>query len=391
MSRRVTAVFFACFVLAGCAYRGAESLPLPGAVSGPDTYRVTAVFSDASKLVPKETCRAADTVVGSVESITLDHEFNARVVCLIKDSVRLPGNAVAQLRETALLGERYVALDPPRGERPTGTLRPGAVLPESSAQIDPDAEQVLGALSAVLNGGSLGRIAEINAELNAALSGRTASIRGVLDKLSRFTGELNANRDAIGAALDSLDRLSATVAEQRDVLGSALDAIPGGLRVLDNQRPQLTATLRSLTELSEVAVPLIARSKASTVADLEHLRPILAELSKNGREIAASLEMGTSFPFSSNARYVFKGDYGGFFATEAIDLDFINSLLRAYLQNQGVTTAAPRPRPGQGGTGLPQGPALPDTPRLSPLGAVPGEVNPEPAESLGDLLTGGGS
>lgn len=389
MRRPLTGVLLACLALAGCGYKGAESLPLPGAVGGPDTYRVTAVFSDATKLVPKQTCRAGDTVVGSVESITLDSELKARVVCVIKNSVSLPGNAVAQLRETALLGERYVALNPPRGERPVGRLRPGGVLPENTAHVDPDTEQVLGALSAVLNGGSLGRIADINSELNAALSGRTASVRGVLDKLGRLTGELNAHRDDITAALDSLDRLSATVAKQRHVLGLALDAIPDGLRVLDNQRPKLTATLRSLTELSEVAVPLIEQSKASAVANLKHLQPILAELGKNGREIAASLETSTSFPFSGNARYVFKGDYGGFFATEAVDLDFINSLLGTYLAGQGPEIAARRPR--SDGPGTPGTPAIPAIPELPSLGSVPGAVNPVPAENLADLLTGGGS
>lgn len=389
MYPRGTGIALATLALTGCAYKGPESLPLPGAVDGPDTYRVTVVFDDATKLVTKGTCRSNDTVVGSVESITLDSDLKARVVCLVKDSVQLPGNAVGQLRQTALLGERYVALDPPRGESPTGRLSAGAVLPENTTHTDPDTEQVLGALSAVLNGGSLGRIADISTELNAALSGRTASVRRVLHRLGRFTAELNTHRDDITAALDSLDRLSATVSKQSRVLGSALDAVPDGLRVLDNQRPKLTATLGALTELSAVAVPLIQRSKASTVANLRHLQPILFELSKNGHEIVDSLEMSTSFPFGSNSPSTFKGDYGGFFLTLQLNMDTINQLLA-----ENVSTPQASDSTGTRGSGEePQLPGLPQLPLLDGLGtiegAVPGEPDQAPALDLGDLLLGG--
>ena len=73
-SRRSLAVVAtaALALLSACGYEGARSLPLPGAIGGDDTYRLTVVFTDATNLVPKETCRANDTVVGSVESVELD-------------------------------------------------------------------------------------------------------------------------------------------------------------------------------------------------------------------------------------------------------------------------------------------------------------------------------
>lgn len=387
MTARLTGIAAALLALTGCGYKGAESLPLPGTVDGPDTYSVTVVFDDATKLVPKETCRSNDTVVGSVESITLDDGLNARVVCRIKDSVELPGNAVGQLRQTAILGERYVALDPPRGVEPRGRLEAGAVLPENTTHIDPDTEQVLGALSAVLNGGSLGRIADISAELNAALSGRTSNVRSVLQRLGRMAAEFNANRDSITAALDALDRLSTTVHEQRQVLGSAIDAIPDGLRVLNNQRPKIVATLRAMSELSSVAVPLIERSKRSTVANLGHLERVLSELGKNGREIVDSLEMSLSFPFGSNSPSTFKGDYGGFFLTLKLDMDTINGLLASSVPQSQASDPTNDPlSEGDTDLGLPSLP-LDDLDEL--LDSMPVAPNQAPADSLGDLLTGG--
>lgn len=384
----------AATVVSGCGYQGAQSLPLPGAIGGPDTYRVTVTFSDATNLVPKETCRSNDTVIGSVESVSLDDNLNARVVCTIRNSVRLPGNTVGALRDTSLLGERYVELGPPENQPPVGELRPGSSIPRDDTRADPNTEQVLGALSAVLNGGNLGRIQDITRELNDTLDGRGGTIRGLLDKLTTLTTSLNEHRGDITTALDSMDGLTGTLARQRTVLGSALDTIPSGLRVLSDQRPKLTATLRQLSTLSETAVPLIAETKEDTVANLRHLAPVLGQLSKNGDEIASSLEIATDFPFPSNAQSVIKGDYGGMFGTININADTINHLLEQEIAS--LTRSRGGPTPNTPGTATP-GKATPRSPLPAPLGDVPGAggrvvggvLNTTPLRDLGQLLTGG--
>ncbi|MDT7684949.1 MAG: phospholipid/cholesterol/gamma-HCH transport system substrate-binding protein [Pseudonocardiales bacterium] len=318
-------------VLSGCGYRGVTSLPLPGAIGGAGTYEVTAVFDDATNLVPKETCRANDVTVGSVASITVGPDLRAHVTCAIQDTVALPANAVASLAETSLLGERFVAFEPPAGAQPTGRLAPGAVIAPNSTRADPDTEQVLGTLSMVLNGGSLGRVQTISTELNQALGGHETDTRGLLDQLTTLTGQLDQHRGDITHALDSLDRLSTTVADQRDVLGRALDTVPDGVRVLNDQRDRVISLLRHLHDLSDAAVPVLDESKDDTIADLKSLRPILDDLAENGRQIAPALEL-LSYPFPANALDAIKGDYAGLFATVNLNLNTIETLLRQEAQ-----------------------------------------------------------
>ncbi|MCZ4500299.1 MAG: hypothetical protein JWQ74_2854 [Marmoricola sp.] len=343
MNRRALLLVLAALLLTGCGYRGAGSLPLPGGVSGAHTYTVTVLFDDATNLVARETCRTNDTVVGSVESVTLDDQLRAKVVCRIKDSVTIPGNAVAALRETSLLGERFVALDPPTGVKATGALARGTVVPTSATRADPDVEIVFGALSQVLNGGNLGALETITGELTTALEG--SDLRGSIDQLGSTVGHLNERRDDITAALDSLDRLSGVLAKQRDVLGTALEQVPGGLAVLDRQRPRLVRLLTKLDDLSKVAVPLINRSQANTVADLQHLDPVLRGLAEQGDELAVTLERIATFPFPSNALSALKGDYGGMYATITLDVDSLNSLIASYAPTgaKAPTVAAERP------------------------------------------------
>lgn len=381
MNARLCVVVAVTIVLAGCRYEGPTSLPLPaGTSAGDDPYRVTAIFDDATNLAEKGSCRANDVPIGTIESVTLDSDLNARVVCLVNREARLPANTVATLSETSLLGERFVALAPPPGEEPEGTLAPGAVIEEAGNHADPNVEQVLGALSAVLNGGSLARIQTITRELNTALSGRESDVRAVLGDLATLIGHLNRNRSDITRALDSLDKLTGTLAEQDKAIGAAIDAIPEGLEVLNRQRPRLVRLLERLSHLSDVATPVIEQSRDDTVADLKLLRPILAELDKAGNDLNESLKILTSYPFPSSTLAALRGDYVGLDATVNLSLDTLNTLLGEQLNQQPPAAGADRrrsPAPTPGSAELPEPPA----PEVRPPGG--------PAIDLGDLLTGG--
>lgn len=379
MRMRLVGVVVALGLLAGCGFGGAQDLPLPGAAGG-GGYEITLVFEDATNLVPKETCRANDTVVGSVVSVELDDDLDAEVVCRIDPDVDLPGNVEATLRETSLLGERYVALDVPAGEEPTGTLEAGAVVPVSETVVHPNTELVLGALSQVLNGGSLGSLATISRELVAALEGRAGDARQGARRLATLLSDLDRNRTHIVSALEALDDLSTTLVRQRGVIADTLELVPAGLAVLDRQRPALVRALHRVSRLSETIVPLVERSRDATVADLNHLDPVLRSLGRAGDELTLTLERLVSFPFNSNTLYTVKGDYAGAYVQANIDLDTVIALITDLLDQ--TPNPLPDPsRPDEEETpGLPELP-LPELP-LPELPELPGLDLPE----LGDLL-----
>lgn len=388
-SRSLTAMAVAAALLvAGCSYEGAQSLPLPGAIGGDGTYPVTVVLPDATNLVPKETCRTNDTVVGSVESVELNEELQAVVVCRIKDSVKLPGNAIGNLRDTSLLGERFIALDPPPGIDAKGVLPPDSTLPIARTRSDPNVELVLGALSQVLNGGSLGKIQSITNELNLALQG--SDVGSTINQLSSVVGKLTDNRSAIVDSLEAVNELSGDLASQREVIAEALGSIPDGLKVLERQRPRLVKVLRKLDRLSDTAVPLIRRSKANTVADLKLLAPVLSRLTEAGDQLALTLERVASFPFSSNALSTIKGDYGGLYGTIVLDLDMLNGLLGGPAvpgaDDQPANPDRQAPEAPEQPSGVPD---LPVVPEPSELLDLLGLTNAEDGLGLGGLLGGG--
>ena len=78
--------------------------------------------------------------------------------------------------------------------RPRGRLVTGTTIPASKTVVHPDTEIVLGALSQVLNGGSLGSIATISRELITALDGRTDTARRAAQRLAATLKSFDDNR-----------------------------------------------------------------------------------------------------------------------------------------------------------------------------------------------------
>ncbi|HKT01253.1 MAG TPA: MCE family protein, partial [Rugosimonospora sp.] len=297
--------------LAGCRLPG-------GAPSGPD-YQVTADFTDVLDLVPQAAVKVNDVTVGSVRTITLGPEWTARVHMRIDRDVRLPANATATIRQSSLLGEKFVSLSAPQEQPAEGTLADGAVIPVSRTTRTAEVEEVLAALGLLLNGGGLAQLKTISDELTAALRGRESTVVDLLHQLDTFLGGLDEQRADILRATDALDRFSAHLAAQRDTLRTAIDALDPGLTVLADQRAQLTQALTALSDLSTVGTRVVDASRDDTLATLRSLRPLLDQLVRAGDALPRSLTFLLAYPFPPNATSAIHGDYVNMHLT--LDLD----------------------------------------------------------------------
>ncbi|MBM7516281.1 MCE family protein [Nocardioides nitrophenolicus] len=306
-----------CGVLGGGVY----DAPLPGGADlGPDPITVSADFADVLDLVPQSSVRVDNVTVGRVTDIALGADGRtARVTLKVRRDVDLPAATTARLQQTSLLGEKYVALVRPEGggeNMPApGRLADHAVLTTADTGAAATAEQVLGALSLVLNGGGIGQFQEISRELQQVGAGRTAEVRAFLEQLDRFVGVLDRRKDAITGAIDGLARLSTTLDDDRDRIASVLDELSPGLKVLVEQRPQLTRMLTSLDRLSKVTVRTLNASQQDMVRDLRALDPILSELAKAGSDLPHSLEILLTYPFPDSVLDAIRGDYLNVFMT----------------------------------------------------------------------------
>ena len=317
----VVGLLVASLALGGCRFNGAYDLPLPGhPVSKGDSFVVTADFQDVLNVVPRSTVMVDDVVVGEVTDVERVG-WHARVTMRIKNGVDLPDNAVADIRQVSLLGEKYVALVPPTGVAPEGRLADGDNIPMSSTGRNPEVEEVLGALSFLLSGGGVNQLGTITQEANKVMSGRTTRLRGVLSNLTAVVRTIDGQKSQIIAAMSSLNGLATTLNKEKGTIADALDAAGPAIRVLDDQHTEMIRMLASLKRLGAVGTRVINGSKDNIVKILRELDPVLNKIADAGNKLAPGLNLLASFPFPKAANAIVKGDYANTIARVAIDFD----------------------------------------------------------------------
>lgn len=367
----------------GCVSQGLYGVSLPGG-AGRGGYKVTVVFDNVLDLVPQAAVKVDDVTVGSVRSVSLTPDYKARVVIAIKKSVKLPANTTAILQQTSLLGEKFVELNPPYGQPPQGQLREGAVISDGSTTTYPDIEEVFGVLSSILNGGGLEKLQTINFELVKALGGREARVRDFLKQLTTLMGGLDKQKSQLVRAIDALDRLSGTLAKQTTTIDTALRDLHPGLKILADNRVQLTRMLQSLSRLGQIGSQVIRASKDATVKDLTALQPVLGQLAAAGQSLPRSFELLFDYPFPHNVTDGILGDYTNLYAT--LDMSSVCNLIQ--VPGLCAVNGLPQPpkAPGSTTTTTPGGSTGP-LPLPVPVPSLPGLPLPVPSPSLSGLTT----
>lgn len=322
MLKVIAAAVASLMLLSGCG-RGVYDLPLPGGADlGSKPYSVKVRFQDVIDLVPNAAVRVNDVPVGRVADVNLaPGTWQAQVIVELNGDVRLPANSTARLRQSSLLGEKYVELAKPAAPEPAvGKLRDGAVIGMNRTGRNPEVEEVLGALSLMLNGGGVAQLQGITQELNNALSGREGDVRGLMTHLNTMVAGLDAQRDDITRALDSVNRLSASLNAQRGDIDVALRDLPAGLKVLNDQRQQLVTMLQSMNRLSTVSTDVINQSQGDLVHNLQQVQPTVNQLAAAGNDLPKSLQLMFTYPFTDDAVQGIKGDYTNLYIDADLNL-----------------------------------------------------------------------
>jgi len=320
---RLVVLLAAVLLLSSCKFDGAYDLPLPGGpVDADNAIRITAEFEDILNVVPKSPVMVDDVTVGEVTDVERVG-WNAKITMLVREDIDLPDNAIAEIRQVSLLGEKYVALEPPPEGASTGRLGDGDNIPLSSTGRNPEVEEVLGALSFLLSGGGVAQLGTITKELNKAMDGRQQSLRHLLGSLTDVVGTLDDQKDDIIRAMQSVSDLTATLNSEKQTVTGALDVAGPAIEVLADQHDELISMLTALDRLGVVGTRVIKASKDDLLRSLSHLRPVLAELRAAGDKLAPGLNLLLSFPFPKEASDIVRGDYANTSIRADISLEHV--------------------------------------------------------------------
>lgn len=374
----------AALALSGCGLGavsgGVYEAPLPGGADvGEDPITLSAEFSDVLDLVPQSSVKIDNVAVGRVSKIRLTEDGrSARVSLVVRDDVSLPAGTTARLQQTSLLGEKYVALIRPATPVAGSPLGDGGVLGRGDTEAAAQVEEVLGALSMVLNSGGIAQFQEISREMQQISDGRPEEIKAFLTEMDRFVSVLDSRSASITSAIESLNELAVTLEKDKTKISNALEGLSPGMQVLVDQRPQLVAMLEALDKLSKVTISTLDEAQDDIVADLKLLDPILDQLAKAGSDLPFALEILFTYPFPDEVLNALRGDYMNLFM-------ITNFRTPAGCQSRGCEWLQPAVGGGSGGSVSSQSGSSDAPPGLLPstTSPVPGSSSPSiPGESI---------
>lgn len=133
MIRQIACMTAVTVTAAGCGFSGLADLPLPGGADlGDHPYTVKARFGNVLNLVPQSAVKVNDVAVGRVVDVTLPaNGWTAEVTMKVNGEVKLPADAYAEIRQSSLLGEKFVQLSagPPNAPGAAEPNAPGSAAP----------------------------------------------------------------------------------------------------------------------------------------------------------------------------------------------------------------------------------------------------------------------
>ena len=212
-------------------------------------------FSNVLDLVPQSAVKVNDVAVGRVSSVALsgiadddsgDKSTNGWTAKVTVHRERLwcklPANARAD-READVAARREV-------RRPRAAARQ-ALVPRPQDRLDvipitrrpapaPEVEEVLGALSLLLNGGGLQQIRTITTELNKALDGNDRrAVRDLVGQLNTFVRSARRSEAADHHRRSTnVDHLAQTLNDNKQKIVAALATFPQALEILKKRPDQ---------------------------------------------------------------------------------------------------------------------------------------------------------
>jgi phospholipid/cholesterol/gamma-HCH transport system substrate-binding protein len=261
------------------------SLPLPGKGVSGDTMHVTMLFGDALNLAQGAPVKVNGVDEGKVQKIWVQ-DYHAVADVVIKTDAHLRATMTARLRYTTPLGELYVDItNPATGD----VLQGGATIPLAATTTAPTVEDALSSAGLLINGGGLGAIEKISTELKHAFVGKEPVWRDLLTRLNDTVTQANASTKDFGSALTALQGVSATLGKNKAVIDRALKEIAPAAAVLRSETPNLTQLLLAVQKFGTQANATLTASKSDLLTTLAEVQPVLAELTANKAQWAASL------------------------------------------------------------------------------------------------------
>jgi phospholipid/cholesterol/gamma-HCH transport system substrate-binding protein len=238
---------------------------------GGSTYQL--IYANSGQLVRGDQVQVGGVPVGSVNNITLLHNYQVRITIHVNSSLTpLHEGTTSEIREPSLssVANRYIALSPGPNNRPA--LPNGATLPITSSHGEVDLDQFFGIFNPSTRKGLQQLIrgfAEQYSGAGAALQTDSIYFPPALAALDHVIAEFGREQPTFTSFLIETAKATTTLADRSGQLTELISHADTTFAALASQQSNLKTTLK------ELPVSFKAGNRA-----FEELPPTLADLTK---------------------------------------------------------------------------------------------------------------
>ncbi|WP_081292936.1 MlaD family protein [Mycobacterium colombiense] len=188
-----------------------DALPVPGH-SYTNGYDIVAEFANVLNLPDRAKVVMDGTTVGVVSKVA-DAGNHVDVTARIEEGVEIPSNTTAVLQQATVLGDIYLALEPPPGgATPAPRLAAGARIPLQQTISPPQLEDTIANLANFIGSGSIQRGQNTLVRLNRITPPKD-EVHRVVSQVTTDLNQLADNVDTVDTMISGTEQTSIALAD----------------------------------------------------------------------------------------------------------------------------------------------------------------------------------
>lgn len=249
---------------------------------------IQAEFTRTYNLFPGSPVRVLGVNVGVVSEVATQPSDEVVTVTLrINDDIELPADVRAVIVPAALLGERYVQLDPPYTGGPT--LAAGSTISVERTVVPSEFDEVLESLNNFVGQVDDTELARFVDNLAGTLAGNGEALGATIDAARGAIDVLRENDDALLALVSRLSDLNETLGTRDRALGRLIEDFNLVMTSLADDRTDIDAALSGLVTVSNKLAILLEEHRPDLQADIETLTRVGRTAQRNLEQISLSV------------------------------------------------------------------------------------------------------
>ncbi|WP_240431228.1 MlaD family protein [Mycobacterium kyogaense] len=213
---RVLVAAVLCGLATSCSNLNIDAIPQPGN-DHRDGYDLVAEFANVLNLPDRAKVVMDGTTVGVVTDVRIagDH---VDVTTRLDRDVIVPTDVRAVLQQATVLGDIYVALEPPQdADRTVGAMTPGARIPLTQTISPPQLEDTIAHMANFIGSGSIQRAQNSLIRIN--------SVTPATDEVRRVVSQVTADVTDLSDNIGTVDTLIQGVQQTANVLAVRTPAL----------------------------------------------------------------------------------------------------------------------------------------------------------------------